>query len=730
MSLKDIEIKEQYRSDDCSDLGTYFVSKMLEQSVIYKRAVGFFSSSALIKISYGISKLLNKDNCHIYLVVSPHLYKEDVEAIKAGYKNRRTVANDAILRAFDNVTDEFELERLNFLCHLIEEGILDIMVADKVNDYKSDDIGMFHEKIGLFIDEKENKVAFSGSLNESDNAFTNNFESIQVFKSWEEPKRVYMIEDDFEQLWNNNTNTLEVYAFPEAAKKELFKYRKPIYHRDIDDYEKQERIKRKLKSSSYPEYRCKFPLYDYQKEAITKWAKQGYRGLFDMGTGTGKTITALSAATILLRKLNYRLATIVVCPYTHLVEQWVEEEKNFNLKFIVGYSDSRYRNYLSDLASAIQDYNDGIKNYFYFITTNASYKTDKVQSLLKKIKRNVLFIADEVHNFGAVGLRNALIDKFKYRIGLSATINRHRDEEGTDAIYSYFGDRVIHYGLKEAIDNNVLTRYFYYPIPVSLNNDELSKYQELSEKIRKNSFQSENKIKLTKEGERLAIARARIVATAANKIPLLKELMENHVDEHNLLVYCGTGKISGGAVSADENKQLDEVCSLLGNDLKMKVARYTSREDNLERKQITTRYKDGDDLQAIVAIKCLDEGVNIPSITTAFILASSTNPREYIQRRGRVLRKYPGKKYSYIYDFVTLPIDLEDATHYSEEFLGSFKTLVNNEVERIKEFASLAENGRDSDILINELTEIFRLNDFKVNDEFEKIDWEDINYGD
>lgn len=727
MSLIDLDIKDSYRSDDCPDIGKCFVSKMLEQSVIYKRAVGFFSSSCLIKLSYGISKLISRPNSHIYLIASPFLSTEDVEAIKLGYKKRNEIIEGSLLRELKEPKNEFEEERLNFLCHLIEDGILDIKIADKFSD--TSDVGMFHEKIGLFIDEDGNKVAFSGSLNESDNAFSHNFESIQVFKSWEEPRRVNIISDDFDRLWEDKTNSLTICDFPEAVRKALFKYYKLTYQKDPDEYEARKKTEALIAQvQTKPKYNCPFPPYQYQKDAIQKWANQGFRGLFDMGTGTGKTITALYADTILLKKLNYRMATIIVCPYTHLVEQWVDEESHFNIKFIVGYSDGKYKDYLSKLNQAIQDFNDRVIDYFFFVTTNASYKTEKVQKALSSIKGNVLFIADEVHNFGADGMQSSLIESFKYRIGLSATIDRHRDEEGTNAIYEYFGNPVIHYGLKEAIQNDVLTRYFYYPIKVFLTEDELEKYIEITAKIRKNSFVSEDKVKLTKEGERLALQRARIVATAYNKLGVLKELMKDYVDDHNILVYCGTGKISGG-VDGGEVKQIDEVCKILGNELGMKIARYTSRENPEERKIITERYKSGDDLQAVVAIKCLDEGVNIPSIKTAFILASSTNPREYIQRRGRVLRKFPGKKYSYIYDFVTLPVDLNKVGDYSEEFLKNFRTLAKNEIDRIKEFSSLAENEHESDDVINEITDAFGLNNFEINDDFEKIDWEEIDYG-
>lgn len=728
MSLRELDIKDEYRSNSCPDLGKYFISKMLEQSVVYKRAVGFFSSSSLIKVTRGLSYLTQKCNSHIYLIVSPILYKDDVEAIKKGYANKKEIIEKALLRELTETKDYFESERLNFLCHLIENNILDIKIADK-QATEGEEYGIFHEKIGLFVDEDDNTVAFTGSLNESDTAFSNNFESVQVFKSWEEQKRVSIISDDFDRLWENETNTLEVYDFPEAVKKELFRYRQPTFKKDIDDFEKKEKSKQKA-IDTIPAYRCKFDLYQYQKDAINKWASQSFRGLFDMGTGTGKTVTALTASVKLLERIlnkGGRLAVIIVCPYTHLVEQWVEEKDNFNIDFIVGYSSGKYKGYQSKLASKIQDYNDGVAPYFYFITTNASYRTDKVQEILKNIKGKVLFIVDEVHNFGAEGLRKVLNDNYEYRIGLSATIDRHRDTEGTEALYKYFGNPVIHYGLKEAIDNDVLTRYYYYPVVTCLNDEEQEKYIELTEKIRKNSYQSGDEVKLTKQGEMYALKRARLIAAAKSKLSKLKEVIKPFSKEHNLLIYCGTGKMCTD--NGDEEKQIDEVCSMLGNELHIKTARYTSREDTELRKSIAKRYKNGDDLQAVVAIKCLDEGVNIPSIKRAFILASSTNPREYIQRRGRVLRKFEGKDYSYIYDFVTLPMPLDSVQEYSEEYIKNFVSLAKKEIERMEEFSSLAENAHDADNLISEIKNKFNLNKFEKIDNFEKIDWEDTEDG-
>lgn len=176
----------------------------------------------------------------------------------------------------------------------------------------------------------------------------------------------------------------------------------------------------------------------------------------------------------------------------------------------------------------------------------------------------------------------------------------------------------------------------------------------------------------------------------------------------------------------NEIRQIDRICQILGNELKMKIHRYTAKENASEREDIVRRFKEKD-IQALVAIKCLDEGVNIPSIETAYILASTTNPREYIQRRGRVLRRYEGKRYSYIYDFVTLPYDIDKKTLYSAKNLQIFSSLAQNEINRIKEFASLAENPSDSDKLINKIESLFDFDKYKTNEEL--LDWEDVDYG-
>jgi superfamily II DNA or RNA helicase len=221
----------------------------------------------------------------------------------------------------------------------------------------------------------------------------------------------------------------------------------------------------------------------------------------------------------------------------------------------------------------------------------------------------------------------------------------------------------------------------------------------------------------------LLIRRARLVAGALQKISKLKEQMREYANDNHMLVYCGATTIKDpdyreGSVDDAEKKQINIVADMLGNELGMRISKFTSEESAQEREVLKKSFDEGKQLQALVAIRCLDEGVNIPSIKTAFILASSTNPKEYIQRRGRVLRKYHGKTHAVIYDFITLPFSLDEVGDYPSEVVKSTKGLVLREIERMKDFAKISENPWEVDSLINQMEEAFDLNKIKGVDEY------------
>lgn len=469
-------------------------------------------------------------------------------------------------------------------------------------------------------------------------------------------------------------------------------------------------------------------LYDYQEEAIQKWAERSYQGILDMATGTGKTLTGLGAITRLSDFLNGKLAVIIVCPYQHLVEQWVEDIEKFNIKPIIGYSQSPQKNWLRSLETAIRNQKiqaEG-KEFFCFICTNATYALEKTQNVLNRIHGNCLFVVDEAHNFGAAYLSKLLNPNYKYRLALSATLERHGDSEGTKKLYDYFGEKCIIYNLERAINEGKLTRYKYYPVLVSLTLDELDNYIKLTKALGKCLERSPSgKTKLSSKGKILAMKRARIVSGAQNKIEALRQNIANYIDKYHILVYCGAASLhdytrENSEIIDDDIRQIEIVTDLLGNGMGMKVARFTSSENVEQRNTLKQEFINGDNLQALVAIKCLDEGVNIPSITTAFILASTTNPKEYIQRRGRVLRLAPGKKCAEIFDFITLPKSLGSSYYLSDDDRKNSLAMVKNEIARAHEFARLADNYLESTRVLDEIREEYGLpEDFGYDEEYD-----------
>jgi superfamily II DNA or RNA helicase len=450
--------------------------------------------------------------------------------------------------------------------------------------------------------------------------------------------------------------------------------------------------------------------------------KKGYKGIFDMATGTGKTYTALAAISKLYKHSNENLAVIIICPYQHLVEQWREDVEAFGMKPIICYSASSQKNWRERLKTAVNSFNLGVIQHFCMLSTNATFSLDYVQTEILKLSGNIVLVVDEAHNFGAEKLSDTLLPHIPYRLALSATIDRHGDEEGTRKLYNYFGDKCIEYTLEDAINARMLTPYYYHPIPVSLNEEELSEYLELSAKIKRNVYPNKKgEIQLSEYVKLLLIQRARIVAGASEKISALYDLMKNYKDKNQILVYCGATTMRDvdyeeGKPSIDEARQIDIVSDMLGNTLGMRISKFTSEENAEERERIKENFAEGKHLQVLVAIRCLDEGVNIPSIHTAFILASSTNPKEYIQRRGRVLRKFPGKIYATIFDFITLPIPLDDVTNYDPDIINSVRSLARREIIRMEDFASIAENPYDSDSLISEIKRNY---DIEIIDEEE-----------
>ena len=701
MSFQDLDIQIRYRSE-IHDFPRDFLIPVLSQTKIYKRGTGYFSTTALIQLSAGLFEMA-KNGGKIELICSPNLEKKDIEAIDYGYRSRADIITESLLNSIRDPITYFEEERLNLIATLIANGNLNIKIA-----FMNDDNGfrLYHEKIAVFTDYDGNKISYAGSANESENGLDGNFESLYTFCSWKDSSQVEAVsvaEEDFDNMWNDQTSKLHVIEFPEIVAQKLMKYKKPdgiAWDTDKEEYG----YKSFLKSQQKFKVPDGIILHDYQEEAVQNWLLQDNKGIFDMCTGAGKTYTALYAMVQVAKEYDDKIAVFIVCPYIHLVSQWEEDViKWCSVPIIIAHSKSPYGDWQQELMKAYKRFRrDG--SPFVCITTNDTFAGEEIQQYVVRFKesQNVMLIVDEAHNFGTQRMIEVMPWNISNRIALSATIKRHMDKKGTEKIDEFFGEKCIEYPLERAIKDGNLVHYDYFPIPVSLTEYELSKYRQLSTKLKKYIIEKNGKLKISEAGKPIIFQRTRLLAGAENKIELLMELFEDFKQDNSILVYCGAASVEDEE-TGEIVRQIDLVTKKLQAEYQMSVKRFTAEEGLAERQNIKKYFSQGM-YQVVTAIKCLDEGVNIPGIKTAFIMSSSRNPKEFVQRRGRLLRKSDNKKKAVIYDFITIPRDLDNVVPIDIE---EDKTIIVGEVARMQEFGRLADNPEVTDELVNKIMTVY-----------------------
>jgi DNA phosphorothioation system restriction enzyme len=443
-----------------------------------------------------------------------------------------------------------------------------------------------------------------------------------------------------------------------------------------------------------PKIPSSIELRSYQKQAIESWFNNRGRGTLKMATGSGKTIAALAIATELYQKIGLKVL-LVVCPYRHLVMQWARECINFNLEPILAFENANY--WQGQLANQLYTVRRGDRDFLTIITTNSTLISDRFQSQIKYFPEKALIIGDEAHNLGAPRLEESLPRSIGLRLALSATPERYFDEAGTDTIFNYFGAVLQpELSLGDAIKLGALVRYFYYPISIHLTEAEAQIYAKITKRIGwalmecDGNFNNDNVTALLMQ-------RSRLVGAATNKLTALRHLMSTRKNTSHTLFYCGDG-----IVEETGESQLDAVVRILGRDIGYRVNIYTAQTSVSEREQLRQQLETGQ-LQGLVAIRCLDEGVDIPAIQTAVILASSSNPRQFVQRRGRILRTYPGKSRATLFDFIVIPPDLDRETWEIE------RNLLKKELRRFVEFANLAENAETATLELLEIQDKYGL---------------------
>ena len=685
--LRDLKLAPVYDSAEC-DLVQDLIAPLLAESREYWRGVGFFTSGWLRTACEGIVALVANGGAG-RVVTSPIMQKDDWAALQTGDNaTRDTVLRDVLREHVADLSRALSKDTLNALAWMVADGVLEFRFAVP-RDFSMG--GDYHDKVGVFVDANEDVVAIHGSFNDSAKGSLNG-EAFSVFTSWEAGQRPYVEQHRarLAKLWSSGNTQFQVLPIPEAIRQEIVHLRS-----GTRPYPKREEFG--------PEDCCDMPsslpsgidLRHYQREAIDGWKQHNNRGIFEMATGTGKTFTALAAAGERRHELKH-VAVIILVPYLHLLEQWRQSCEAFGLLPIL--CSGNHAQWPTEVRSKVQDFRLGVLSSICILAVHQTAATGRFAKALGGLPpESTLVIADEVHGLGAPRLRKALLPFASMRLGLSATPRRWYDEEGTQTLLDYFDGVCFEYPLEQAI-GTALTPYRYYPVPTHLNAQEMDEYEELSRSIAVLACRDAARDPEIEERlKKLLLRRTQIISAAENKIPLLLREVEKQLavcaseekELRHVLVYCAPGT----------HKAVLAAVSSLG--LRCHEFVHTVTMDN--RQRVLQQFAAGD-IQVLVAIHCLDEGVDIPSTQTAYFLASTTNPKEFVQRRGRILRKSADKTHADVFDFVVVP-----ETAHAHLRRDADLSLLRREMPRFAEFSASAANEFESRAVVRDILDAFEM---------------------
>ncbi len=692
MGLADIQLHSILETSS-KNLERDFFFPALSNSIFYDRGVGYFTSGWIRNNIDGIEKFIENGGKARW-IISPNLQADDIEAFVLGEEAKRSeLIYHALLGEIVRAKQEQRIDTFSKLAWLIADEVISFKIA--IPRCKLG--GMFHAKFGVFTDIENNRIAFTGSYNDTANA-DNNYESIMVVKSWitDQSSLVQAHLKEFERIWMGDDPNIAVHPIPEGVLKVLND------NRSMDRPYSIEKRKTNLLKNQFSNHMKDFSLFDYQKQALEAWSANNYCGILEMATGTGKTRTAIAG---IYKAINDRKIDVVIIssPQHTILQQWVDAVRQFNLPFNkVIIADGTNSRWLPEMQNSLINIRLKVINSLIVFTLHPTARTQKFSDCIEDFGKgySYLFIGDEVHGLGADQSKAALLKVYQNRLGLSATPKRWFDEAGTKELYEYFCDTVYEFSIKDALYTinpltgcTFLTKYRYIPIPVYLNEEEQENYQILTKRIifamtRKDDENSKELI------TNLLIKRANIVKSAANKVEQLDKLIQlDQIKLSHTIVYCSPSQV--------------QPCMEILRKHGLTFHKFTEKEGTKaerkfgglsERAHIIELFKRGS-IKVLIGIKALDEGIDIPNAENAILLSSSTNPREYIQRIGRVIRYHKDKTKAIIYDFIVFP-DL----HNPDPAVSDLeRSIFKKELVRILEIAGNADNSAEALIQINNL---------------------------
>ena len=703
----------------------------LANSIEFNLLLGYFSSSAINLLSVGFATFISKGG-KMKMVINHLLSQKDKETIS------KVEDNPDEIKVFDltdvvslsRVLDEYDKHFFECIAYLISTKRIEIKVIKPKNGR-----GIAHYKSGVFSDGQDH-VGYKASCNFTYYGLSENIEELEAFLSWENGrsnklinKQLNLIEDYFseknEDVEYVSVNEIEVVIRDKFGKKdinELLVQEEQLLKKKQNLILSNQKVKNTI-SKLFTEMEIvrrspKFPYSEgpreYQINAYNNWVANNYKGMFAMATGTGKTITSLNCVLNEFNKTGIYRAIITV-PTTALLEQWKKECAKFNFKNIITVSSKE--NWDKNLAF-FNTASKLIETSYIVIVTYASLTKPKFQSYFTQLPKDTILIADETHNLGSQSLLKLLPSiHLEKRIGLSATPHRKFDEVGNQAIQTFFNDKppyIVSYTMEEALKIGWLCNYTYYPHIVRLTDQEMEKYKEISlQLLRLGLFNKETgTFRSSPEIEMKLLERKRIIHKAANKLDVFKTILKSEFEKRKhlkyTLIYVPEG-IEASYEDEDFSTETEDEIGLIDlytkavreTDEYIMVSRFTSKSDN--RDEILKNYEEGK-THVLTSMKCLDEGVDVPRSELAIFCSSTGNPRQFIQRRGRVLRLHKDKIHATIHDLVVVPEVSGENTFDME------KNLVKKELERVVDFANLAMNKTETFTTLKNILDYYNLN--------------------
>jgi len=656
LSLKEINVKRVYDVTHKQAADEFF-NPALANAFLYQRATAYFSSASFRILALGLSSLF-WSNGKMQLLAGRLLSKEDWYAI-ASSKGNVNIELTKIFPTIEELKKMMEDDNVRALAELLRTGSLEVKFVLSVNPER-----LFHSKFGIILDKEGCGIAFAGSINETEEGLESNIEAFNTFRSWEEGEKEYY--DEYSSLFRKYWEGMAIDGIMVSDIPEELKDRVIIAATEFS--KEQKNI-----LGSHP---CLRP---YQREAVNYWKRNGYKGLLEMATGTGKTITALEC----VKELNNsqgNYPTIIAVPTIEVARQWQASWMTFFGKYPMIYTSEGSKK------AGLKEYVSIIGNGAAIIVTY-SFLAGKFfrENILPLLGKDALLIADEAHHLGAPKYKEILSWPYRFRLGLSATPHRLFDDEGNELIEDFFGKETFAYGLQQAIDDGYLVRYLYFPKFVELTDEEINDYLELTRRMLRHWAKYLDDLDKERKAnkdylERLIYERAKIVKKASAKYAELRGILAALKRE---------GKLSKLIIFCEDNEQLKLVSAELRS-LGVVYRKISSDENSAQREKAINEFASGD-IDAIVSMRVLDEGVDIQTAERAILMSSSKNPRQYIQRAGRVLRKSPGKKMAEIFDIIVYA----DPVKVGSQIEKIERVAIKGEIMRAMYFTQWAQNNLD-----------------------------------